>query len=283
MAPGGPAATGQSESVRSAARSHALDYYLTALLAPGNVRDDLIALAAFWGETGRIAVTAGEDLLGEIKLQWWRDALAPGGKVTGHPVADALRAAIDRRGLDVQLVEAGLTARSAELERLPFRDEGEFSTYLTQADGSFLRLSAQIRGVAAEDGGREFLDAAAQSLGGVRVARDLPRFAALGRMPLWLGALGEDAFVEQPAGDVTGARQAVLALAGGARRARQHAIRLAATCSRGLIDTALPLALVEPYLRALESSGHDPLRDLTDIAPLTRVVRLGWARVWGRF
>jgi 15-cis-phytoene synthase len=44
----------------------------------------------------------------------------------------------------------------------------------------------------------------------------------------------------------------------------------------------LPLALVEPYLRAIERSGHAWLREEARIAPLTRVCRIAAAHVFGR-
>ncbi len=44
----------------------------------------------------------------------------------------------------------------------------------------------------------------------------------------------------------------------------------------------LPLALVEPYLQALERDDHDLTRHIGDVAPLTRVWRIWRARMMGR-
>jgi phytoene synthase len=44
----------------------------------------------------------------------------------------------------------------------------------------------------------------------------------------------------------------------------------------------LPLALVEPYLRALERPGRDVLRAPAALAPLTRVWRIAAAHWLGR-
>jgi phytoene synthase len=44
----------------------------------------------------------------------------------------------------------------------------------------------------------------------------------------------------------------------------------------------LPLALVEPYLRACEKQDHDLLRDIGDVAPLVRVWRIWRAHLTGR-
>ena len=52
--------------------------------------------------------------------------------------------------------------------------------------------------------------------------------------------------------------------------------------NRALKTALLPLALVEPYLRALDNPARDAAHDITDILPLTRVWRLARAHWKGR-
>jgi phytoene synthase len=59
---------------------------------------------------------------------------------------------------------------------------------------------------------------------------------------------------------------------------RQHVANL----PRGIRGAFLPLALVEPYLRALERPGRDPLRGAAEIVPLVRVCRIMVAHWLGR-
>ncbi|HSF02040.1 MAG TPA: squalene/phytoene synthase family protein, partial [Solirubrobacterales bacterium] len=91
----------EPEVVRATARAHERDRYLAALLARGQPRDDLLALVAFAAEIGRIGSLVSEPAMGEIRLQWWRDALRNPDPATksGHPVADLTRAAVRRHGL----------------------------------------------------------------------------------------------------------------------------------------------------------------------------------------
>ena len=63
-----------------AARELDYDRYLAALLAPRAARDGLMALAAFHGEIARIPRTVREPGVGDIRLQWWRDALRDAGR-----------------------------------------------------------------------------------------------------------------------------------------------------------------------------------------------------------
>ncbi len=51
------------------------DRYMTILYAPPDRRDDLSALYAFNYEISRIRESISEVMLGEIRLQWWREAI----------------------------------------------------------------------------------------------------------------------------------------------------------------------------------------------------------------
>src|SRR5258708_39658912 len=68
------------------------DWYLAGLFAPAAARRHLYALYAFACEIARVREAAREPLPGEIRLQWWRDALrgAARGEVPANPVAAAL-------------------------------------------------------------------------------------------------------------------------------------------------------------------------------------------------
>ena len=74
------------------------DRYLAALFAPADKRDALFALYAFNVEIARVRDVAREPMPGEIRLQWWREALEGkrDGEARAHPVAAALRATLAR-------------------------------------------------------------------------------------------------------------------------------------------------------------------------------------------
>lgn len=268
--------------VREAARRLAPDQYVAALFAAEPQRADLMALAALWGETGRVALSVSDPTLGEIRLQWWADALAPEAPaMSGHPVADAVRRAVARYGLDVALLQQLIDSRRTELYVLPFSDEAEFDAYLSATDGAFFAMTAQVRGLigAAVD---ELVARAALAWGRVRVGVELPYFAAMGRLPVWQ----EDGLTAIADGDGATPQEAdVRLLAILVAEARKRLIDLrnfASGLPPGVIDAVLPIALMEPYLRALETKARDPLRDVVTIAPLTRLTRMGWLRFRGR-
>src|ERR1700719_5199497 len=67
------------------------DRYLAGLFAPAAARRHLYALYAFASEIARVREAAHEPLPGEIRLQWWRDALS--GKGRGEALANPIAAA----------------------------------------------------------------------------------------------------------------------------------------------------------------------------------------------
>ena len=239
--------------VREAARAGDLDRYLAALLAPRRARLDLIALTAFLGEVARIPSAVREPMMGELRLQWWRDALesARAGAVTGSPVVDALGRTMARHNLPLELLLAPIDARARDLDpQQPVAILSDVSDYIAATEGAAFRLSARILGVDETPAVGDLLAAAAQAYGRARLARS-PR----------------------QTGDSRGA-----ALRQGARVWLAEARRLAPAGPVAVLPAILPAALVEPYLAALEGSGPDITKERADTSPLMRVWRLWWAK-----
>src|SRR5690348_1595504 len=84
------------------------DRFIATLFAPAACRPALFALYAFDVELARIRDAVSAPLPGEIRLQWWRDALAGQGhgEVAAHPVAAALLQTVAEHALDVAALQA---------------------------------------------------------------------------------------------------------------------------------------------------------------------------------
>src|SRR4051812_24518965 len=89
------------------------DRYLADLFAPEKARRHLFALHAFNSEVARVRDTTTDPTLGEIRLQWWRDALR--GEAGGHPVATAVSETIAAFSLPVPALENLIEARTFDL------------------------------------------------------------------------------------------------------------------------------------------------------------------------
>src|SRR5262245_36026444 len=279
--------TPDGDAVEAAARAGEPDRYLAALLAPAREREALLALAAFAAELARIPrLVVREPMMGEVRLHWWRDALAlPAGERTGHGVADAVRRAARACALPAALLDGMIEARALELQSAPFADDGALHEFLWRTEGAQFDLAARVVGLPPAAEVEAACRSSGQAYGAARLLLGLPRSLSLGRVPL---------SQTQMASAGVGARD-LLAGSGGAEVAR-----LLAACrarigenladARRLVQRLppparvafLPLALVRPYVRALGRVGGDPLRQEARIAPLTRVLRIGAVHLFGR-
>lgn len=264
-----------TDAVREAARHGEPDRYLAALLAPRSVRGDLAALAAFSAELARIAQIVREPMVSEIRLQWWRDALETiaRGESTAHPVADALAGAMRRHHLPAALLQSLIDARSVELGIEAAADEHALGAYLEAVEGTLFQLALHVLGLADNPHLDATVSAAARAYG---IAR------RPGRLLLALHAPELVLPGPQSGSALPGEARDALAALREEARAALVAVRAGwRTPDPGSLPAFLPLVMVEPYLRAQERMA-DPLHDVADIAPLTRVWRIWRASMRGR-
>lgn len=273
------------DAVVRSARAGEPDRYLAALLAPASSRPHLLALAAFSSELARIAAAVTrEPTMGEIRLQWWRDALQPDAGRTGNPVADVLCEAVAQANLPRAPLLEAIEARALDLATQPLADDAALAAYLWATEGTMFEVAAQVLD---RRGGADLhpaAEAAGHAYGRARLLLGLPHALARGRLPLprtriEAAGLPADALLAGEGGErIAGVLADLHAEARSAlATARGHVAHL----PREMRVAFLPLALVEPYLRALERPGRDVLRMPAGIAPLRRVLRIAAAHWLG--
>ena len=124
------------------------DRYFSALFAPADKRPLVFALYAFNHELARIAEVVREPMMGEIRLQWWRETVegAREGKPRPHDVARALAELFARADLPLDLFEAMMDARAFDFSPEPFADDAARDAYLNATSGNLIRLAARLLG-----------------------------------------------------------------------------------------------------------------------------------------
>jgi NADH dehydrogenase [ubiquinone] 1 alpha subcomplex assembly factor 6 len=118
------------------------DRYLTALLLPAAPRADALALYAFNLEVARTREIVSEPILGQIRLQWWRETVSGiyDGTPREHPVVAALSDAVQRNSLDRAMLEALIDAREADLDDAPPADLATLEAYASDTSGLLSQL-----------------------------------------------------------------------------------------------------------------------------------------------
>jgi phytoene synthase len=269
----------------AAARDGEPDRYLAALLAPRAHRDSLLALAAFSAEIRRIPELVHEPAMGELRRQWWRDALAlPPELRSGHPVADAARATAYRYNLPAELLSVAIDGVSGCKPDDAQAGAGELEAHQCKAEGALFELAARVLGVSGSAETSARCAAAGHAYGLARLLTELPRGLASGRIAAAATPLASAGSTLDELRSEAGSAKIVSLLEEQAVRVRRSladAQQFVAGLPRSARVAFLPLALVEPYLRVLERSGPRFLQREAGVAPLTRVSRIAAAHLFG--
>jgi 15-cis-phytoene synthase len=279
---------GDFETVRTAARQGEPDRYLAALLAAEPQRTALLVIAAFSAELRRIPAHVTEPTIGEIRLQWWRDAIEgfAAANKTGNPIADALGETVRQFNLPAALLIAMTEARAFDLYHDPMADDAAFAGYLSKTEGVPSELAFRIlasRGPDAAESGA--LTTAARAYGLARLTGELPHWLARGRCPVsgtTLSSAGATLETLLSGEKSAVARVLIEHLSRDAQATYVAAKAQIATWPRAHRLALLPLCTVPPYLKAARSPKRHPLREPVELAPLTRVWRIAAGQITGR-
>lgn len=262
------------------------DRFLTTLFAPRDRREALLALYAFNFEIARTRESVSEPMLGEIRLQWWREALEEidGGRPRRHAVVAALAEALRDAPVPASALVPLVDARARDLDPEPFATLDEFEAYAAATAGNLVGLALRLLGTEAPghlSAGRQV--GAAWGMAGL--LRAVPFHAA--RRLVFLPADAMAAHGITP-GDLAerrggGALSPVVAMVADAARQRlDHGVRGLA----GLPPGARPAVLVAPLarleLKRLRRHGDDPFAVEPDGSPLRRIGALAWSAWRGR-
>ena len=125
------------------------DRYLATVFAPDAARAHLLALYAFNLELARVRDSVSEPILGQMRLQWWREAVAAideGREPPHHAVVRALADAIRGHGLPRAALEALIDARERDLDDDPPRDLAALEAYAEATAGTLAVLALRVLG-----------------------------------------------------------------------------------------------------------------------------------------
>jgi 15-cis-phytoene synthase len=248
------------------------DRYISVLYAPEDRRPALLALFAFNVEIAAIRDRIREPLPGEIRLQWWRDAIAR-DDAQGHPRAEELLATIRRHQLPRKAFDDYLEARIFDLYDDPMPGRAELEGYCGETASALIQLASLVLD---RDGAAAAADAAghagcAQAITGLIRLIPLHRQRGQCFVPKdVLAAAGTtpEAFIG--GSDLPAARRAVNAMIALAREHLSKFEEHAGSIPQSLRPAFLPLAPIRAYLDRVGRPGFDPLVRSADISGFSR-------------
>jgi phytoene synthase len=249
------------EHCESHVRAGDRDFWLATLFAPSEKRPYLHALQAFFLEIEHVRERVNEALAGELRLQWWRDAIEgeARGDVGSHPVAAALLDTIQRFRLPRDVLTDFIEAHRFDLYDDPMPTLFDWESYCDQTAAAELRLASTILTGKLEPGGIAAASHAGVALSVVRQLRDLSRDRTPVYIPADLLARHKLGPADIEAGRKTPAVAATLADMRGIARLHLEALgRQVGSIDPAALPAYLTTSLVEPTLRQGERSDVDP-------------------------
>jgi phytoene synthase len=254
------------------------DRFLCAVAAPAGLRADLATLYTFNAELAGIADKVSEQMLGLIRLQWWRDALdeVAAGKGHRHHLVQALADLIARRHLDVALLRGLIDARERDVGGETPADLAELAAYADASAGALAELALQICLPQPTQDQRRTARAAGTAYGLVGLARATIYLARHRRVLLpdvdrdALLNLRPDPGVARMIELVCGRASALLAAA------RKEKL------PRAGVPALFPGRLAAAQLESLRADRYDPVAVGGRAPSGLDIWRLVLARLWGR-
>jgi NADH dehydrogenase [ubiquinone] 1 alpha subcomplex assembly factor 6 len=249
--------------VAARVQRHDRDRFQTVLFAPAARREALFALYAFNYEIARVRESVTQPMLGQIRLEWWRENIAAafeGGLVRHHIVVEPLTTMIRELALTRAHFDRLIDARETDFEEDPLSNLAALEEYAEATSARLVYLSLEILGlrdpVAREAG---FHVGIAYALAGL--LRAMPFQARTGRYFIPADIAARTGLNEQDyrALRSTPALRATIAeLAAAASRhlgsARAHRERI----PRSALPALLPAIIAAHSLVRLKRAGYNP-------------------------
>ncbi len=243
-------------------RSHDFARYASTLFVPAPQRRALLAVYAFNVEVSRVHEQVSQPLPGEMRLQWWTDALAglSHGGVEGNPVAAELLLAIRTWRLPVERLSRLIEEHQFDLYNDPMPTMAALEGYINDTSSALFSIAARIAGQSSEEVEHLALHAGLAQ-GMAQVMASLPLDAS--RRQLFVpqqvleshGCGIEDVLAGK---ETPKLRPALDHFFGEAREHLRTALALLPTVPPAVRRVFLPLAVVERDLARMSRADNDP-------------------------
>jgi len=141
------ATAGRVSPLAALVHRHDRDRYQTALFAPADRREALFALYAFNYEIARVREIITQPMLGQIRLQWWReiiDAAFAGAPPRQHEIAEPLAAVIGGHRLTRAHFDRIIDTRERDLADEPPATLAALEDYAEGTAATLLHLALEV-------------------------------------------------------------------------------------------------------------------------------------------
>jgi NADH dehydrogenase [ubiquinone] 1 alpha subcomplex assembly factor 6 len=258
------------------------------MFAPAAARSELMSLYAFNAEVARIREVTSEPLIGQMKLEWWREvvvAIYEGGRVPqGNPVVEGLNEIVKSHNLSRVHFDELLNCRAEDMTDDAPKDVQALETYAEGTSTRLLWLALEILSVRDESSVAAARHVGiAWSLTGIIRAVLFHARANRTMLPQDLmtanDLAGQDALRQKNANKIS---QVVRDIGVVARLHLEKAGTYRADVDRRAVPVLLLGTLTTQYLEGLARRGYDVF-DPRHALQRPNVIKLTWNALRGRY
>ncbi|PPR64721.1 MAG: hypothetical protein CFH10_00165, partial [Alphaproteobacteria bacterium MarineAlpha4_Bin2] len=239
------------------------DRFLVGLFAPREQREDIFSLYAFNLEIAKTREMVSENMLGAIRLQWWREAIEAiyaEDNLRKHAIVEALSDTVCRHNLSRRYFDRLIDGRMIDFEPSRLATMSDLIEYADATSGSLVVLTMEVLGGSIDDKTAEV----GRKIGVVwaltGLMRSMPSFLRRGRLVLPNELIDAHGIEQRSALDLKPSRALASAVAeiGAFARKELHEARAKRLGVSKVFRPALLLGvLAESYLGRLDRAKYN--------------------------
>ena len=262
-------------------RQYDKNRYLSGCLADQNHRLQLFSLYAFDIEISQIRDKINDALPGEVRLQWWRDAIAgtQHGVVENHPIASALISTIHTHKLKVEPFHNLLEARTFDVYNDPMPTMDDLEGYLGETSSIIFQLASLILTNNSNQNLAEASGHAGVACGLTNLLRSLPKHCKRRQLYIPEEIIKKFNITENDLYNFVDSKELAIVLAELRNHIRVHLKKFEKNQEQiplAAFPAFLPLSLVEPYLNKMETKQYQPFTSNIELS-LYRRMKTIWS------
>ncbi|CAN1565535.1 ERG9 Phytoene/squalene synthetase [Rhabdaerophilaceae bacterium] len=270
------------EACRQVVRAEDPDRYAAILFAPAAKRPYLFALYGFNCEIARIRETVSEALPGEIRQQWWREALSCKVQdAVNHPVASSLLMTMARFRLPPEPFLSLIEARGFDLYDDPMPTWLDLEGYCGETSSALIRLASIILAEGEDPGSAELCGHAGITYALTGLLRAFPIHARRQQCYIPHEVLISCGVSLDDIHSGRTSEGLLAALAHVRARSREHLAVLrdrVRSIPPAIAPAFYPVTLCAPLLAQMERPEYRPFETLVEISPLARFWHIALGR-----
>ena len=249
------------KNVFKVAKDHDYDRYLCTLYAGSKYRATIMTLLAFNYELGKIRETISEQMIGDIKLAWWREAIEGlyEGQVRSHYILKSMKKVIEKSNLPKKILLEMVEAREVDFIETPMDNISDLKSYALKTGGNLAKISAIAGDAKEKEQQSAYLTGGVWALVGILRAVQFQAMQNHTLLPLDELTKNNLSIVELASGDqekdlLTIFNNIILV----AQSLLNEAREICPKPSKNILPIFLPAIIAENYMKKLKKGLYDP-------------------------